>query len=72
MSNNILGVEEMIDKGLSESYNIIYEGLLDCNIKKVINKPGMIEEINEMKEYYTSIEEYEKCAFLVNCLSFAK
>jgi hypothetical protein len=61
-------IDNAIQKGLSLSYNSIYEELKEINLDRVMVMEGMIENIEEMIQFFQDLEEYEKCAFLHNIL----
>jgi len=61
-------IDEAIQKGLSLSYNSIYEELQDINLDRVMKMEGMVENVEEMLQFFQDLEEYEKCAFLYNIL----
>ena len=61
-------IDDAIQRGLSLSYNSIYEELKEVNLDRVMVMEGMIENVEEMIQFFQDLEEYEKCAFLHNIL----
>lgn len=64
--------DEMLDNEISaqieESYNNMYECFLIGNPLNLVKKIGKSGKIEEMINYFSSREEYEKCSFLSRIL----
>ena len=60
--NLSLEFQRSIDQTLAETYEDLYQSLLESdNISPI---PGIKSTLERMICYFSSLEEYEKCAFI--------
>jgi hypothetical protein len=60
--------EEEIDSQINFAYNNMYSCFLLGDPVRIARRIGSKSEIKEMLDYFSSLEEYEKCHFLSRIL----